>query len=266
MRPQVCLGGNFISIDTIHQTLVLLNDDVVGPGNAGGPSAASFDTETALAVDGRAEADGIPGILGTPVQGEEDAGTVPSAEPAPDNLLVNKALLKTVGVGTAAYVTESLAGILASPTDDLDALQEKLLNNPALAGLEQARALKINGDLILSNTINQTILASARDDILVEAQAPAGLARIPRTVGRDRRPETGSPLPDLDSTAIAAPALGVSPSSRSPVAHAGAPDACKPPTARTLRAALRYVRQQAALHARFPADVRRQSAEGRAAF
>ena len=49
------------------------------------------------------------------------------------------------------------------------------MTDPALAGLEQARVLKITGDLILSNTINQTILASDRDDILVEGAAPPGL-------------------------------------------------------------------------------------------
>jgi hypothetical protein len=84
-------------------------------------------------------------------------------------------LLKTVGLDTAAEMTASMAGILASPTDDLEALREKLLNDPALAGLEQARVLKINGDLILSNTIKQTILAADRDDIRVDGAAPPGL-------------------------------------------------------------------------------------------
>jgi hypothetical protein len=72
-------------------------------------------------------------------------------------------------------MTASMADILASPSDDLDALREKLLNDPALAGLEQARVLKISGDLILSNTIKQTILASDRDDIRVDGAAPPGL-------------------------------------------------------------------------------------------
>jgi hypothetical protein len=172
----ILIGGNFISIDTIHQTLVLLDDDVVTPGIAGAPATASFDTDRALATEGRAEAaDGIAGLDRPPAPVEEDAGAAPTADAAPDNLLVNKALLKTVGVDTAADLSESLAGILASPTDDLEALREKLLSDPALAGLEQARVLKINGDLILSNTINQTILASDRDDIHVEGQAPAGL-------------------------------------------------------------------------------------------
>jgi hypothetical protein len=171
----ILIGGDFISIDTIHQTLVLLDDDRVETGPQA-PAVASFDSGSALATDGVAEAsDGISGGIGTEREDvvepeDEDVAT----DPAPDNLLVNKALLKTVGVDTAAEMTDGLADILASPSDDLETLREKLLNDPALAGLEQARVLKINGDLILSNTVKQTILASDRDDILVD-NAPPGL-------------------------------------------------------------------------------------------
>ena len=49
------------------------------------------------------------------------------------------------------------------------------MNDPAFAGLEQARVLKIDGDLIQSNTIKQIILASDRDDVLL-SNAPSGLA------------------------------------------------------------------------------------------
>jgi hypothetical protein len=173
----ILIGGNFISVDTIHQTLVLLDDDVVAPGIAGGPAMGAFDTATALAVEGRTEtAEGVPeGIAALPDRPTEAEEDEPTVDPAPDNLLVNKALLKTVGVDTHAALTESLAGILANSTDDLEALREKLMTDPALAGLEQARVLKINGDLILSNTINQTILASDRDDIFVDGAAPPGL-------------------------------------------------------------------------------------------
>ena len=172
----ILIGGDFISIDTVHQTLVLLDDDVVIPGIAGAPAQASFDTDAALATEGHAEtADGIAGLERPPASAEEDAGTAPKGHPASDNLLVNKALLKTVGVDTAADLSENLAGILASTSDDLEVLREKLMSDPALAGLEQARVLKINGDLILSNTIKQTILVSDRDDILVDGMAPPGL-------------------------------------------------------------------------------------------
>jgi hypothetical protein len=46
---------------------------------------------------------------------EEEEEEAP-ADPAPDNLLVNKALLKTVGLDTAAELSASLAGVLASPS------------------------------------------------------------------------------------------------------------------------------------------------------
>ncbi len=174
----ILIGGNFISIDTIHQTLVLLDDDRIDAGEAGEtPVTAGLHTDAALAIEGRADAsEGISGNIDRPgpVEGETSAKES-TADPAPDNLLVNKALLKTVGIDTAADLPGSLAGILAHPTDDLAALREKLLNDPALAGLEQARVLKINGDLILSNTIKQTIFAADRDDILVIGGAPPGL-------------------------------------------------------------------------------------------
>jgi hypothetical protein len=173
----ILIGGNFISIDTIHQSLVLLDDDRVEAGPIPeGPVAAAFDTETASAIEGRAEVSaGISGGIALPASAEDETEEEPTQDPAPDNLVVNKVLLKTVGLDTAAEMTASMAGILASPTDDLEALREKLLNDPALAGLEQARVLKINGDLILSNTIKQTILASDRDDIRVDGAAPPGL-------------------------------------------------------------------------------------------
>ena len=172
----ILVGGDFISIDTIHQSLVLLDDDRVEIGaEAAPPVLAAFDAGTERATEGRAEAsDGIAGGIGTQGEPEEEAEDAPSADPAPDNLLVNKALLKTVGVDTAAEMSASLAGILAQPSDDLEALREQLLTDPALAGLEQARVLKIDGDLILSNTIRQTIHAADRDDILMDS-APPGL-------------------------------------------------------------------------------------------
>lgn len=162
----ILIGGDFVSIDTIHQSLVLLDDDRVETG-AAAAAPALFDT--GRATEGTAQAaDGIAGGIGQPRDEEEK----PATDPAPDNLLVNKALLKTVGLDTAAEMSASLAGILAQPSDDLEALRDLLLSDPALAGLEQARVLKIDGDLILSNTIRQTILASDRDDILVDAPPP----------------------------------------------------------------------------------------------
>lgn len=168
----ILIGGDFVSIDTIHQTLVLLDDDRVEMDTPT-PTTAVFDTGRATGGSAQ-DALGIAGGIGEPRDAEEDTEDAPTADPAPDNLLVNKALLKTVGLDTAAEITESLAAILSQPTDDLEALREALLSDPALAGLEQARVLKIDGDLILSNTIRQTIHASDRDDILVDA-APPGL-------------------------------------------------------------------------------------------
>jgi hypothetical protein len=166
----ILIGGDFVSIDTIHQSLVLLDDDRVETG-AAAAMPALFDT--GRATEGTAQAaDGIAGGIGENREVEEEAEETPATDPAPDNLVVNKALLKTVGLDTAAEMPVSLAGILAQPSDDLEALREQLLSDPALAGLEQARVLKIDGDLILSNTIRQTIQASDRDDILVDAPPP----------------------------------------------------------------------------------------------
>jgi hypothetical protein len=173
----ILIGGNFISIDSIHQSLVLLDDDRVEAGPfAEAPVAAAFDTESVLAIEGSAEASaGMPDGIATRAETKDEVEEEPASDQAPDNLAVNKALLKTVGLDTAAEMTAGMADILASPTDDLETLREKLLNDPALAGLELARVLKINGDLILSNTIKQTILASDRDDIRVDGAVTPGL-------------------------------------------------------------------------------------------
>lgn len=173
----IIVGGNFISMNTIHQSLVLLDDDRVEVGAvAEAPVMASLDTDTARATEGNAvTAEGISGGIAKPAPAEEKAEEESAADPAPDNLLVNKALLKTVGLDTPAEMTAGMADILGIPIEDLETLREKLLSDPSLAGLEQARVLKISGDLIVSNTVKQTIFASDRDDIFVKGAAPPDL-------------------------------------------------------------------------------------------
>ena len=87
---------------------------------------------------------------------------------------MNQARLTTAGVDTQAELSASLAELLSDPDIGLREMQDRLMSDPALAGLEQARVLKIEGNLIQSNTVKQVIMASDNDDIGI-AGAPAGM-------------------------------------------------------------------------------------------
>ncbi|MBY6006508.1 hypothetical protein KUV62_21465 [Salipiger bermudensis] len=231
----ILIGGNYLQVDIIKQTLVLSDDDHVtkatevggtesalppaplpAPASADGPAALpGAIVETGEARDGTATSgpdiaidpappDSIDG-MGEPLPaaavapitppeleaesgpessepagpGHETATGPESPEPAepaaPDNLLVNEARLSTSGVDTHAELTASLSELVHDPDLDLQTLQQKLLNDPALAGLEQARVLKIDGDLIQATTIEQTIIAADNDDIHLGPTAPPDL-------------------------------------------------------------------------------------------
>src|SRR6056297_316564 len=175
----IIVGGDFITVDSITQSLVLLDDDWIEETFAP-PDAPSglFDTASATETAGEATAaDG--GRFAKDVDvGVEDGADEDTLEPAPSNLLMNHAKLTSIGTDTGAELSSALAEILSGAAPDLETLKEKLLTDPALAGLEHARVLKIDGSLIQSNTIEQIILASDRDDIRVDGAAPSNLEMI----------------------------------------------------------------------------------------
>jgi hypothetical protein len=171
----ILVGGNFLTINSIYQTQVLLDDDLV---NAALP--LQFGTDDPL--DGsKGDPTVCPGWIGGDPEVEDDANLAPDWDAAPDNLLMSEARLTTVGVDTRAEMSESLGALLAADDLDMEALRERLMNDPSLAGLEQARVLMIKGDLIQSNIINQTILASDRDDVRIDGNVPLDLELVTGT-------------------------------------------------------------------------------------
>jgi len=199
----ILISGDFIQIDTIHQTLVLLDDDVVegaipplpkakgadeapaddplevqgvavaAEGGIGSSEEDTASTESDIATRAQSGTDGA-------TRAETGADAADEAEESPwqaasDNLLMNQASLNSIGIDTAAELSQSLSAMLHDPDMSLETLKEQLLSDPALAGLEQARVLKIDGSLIQANVIEQTIRASDNDDIRIDGAVPPEL-------------------------------------------------------------------------------------------
>lgn len=181
----ILIGGDYLTVDTIHQTQILLDDDVIDAAlpAAGAPAAQAVEEDAAQAHSGlakSAESTSFPLDEDDAEEDAEEEGAEPETawDPAPDNLLMSEAKLMTIGEDTRAEMSATLADMLASGTDDMEALKQSLMNDPALAGLEQARVLKIEGSLIQMNTLKQTILASDRDDIRIDGGTPGDLELV----------------------------------------------------------------------------------------
>ncbi|WP_170752274.1 type I secretion protein [Ruegeria lacuscaerulensis] len=119
----VLIGGDMVSVDFVHQTIALVDDDVVS------------------------------GVVA-----EEDN----------DNLVMNHVELTTIGEDTHEELSETLAEVLPLQEMDTDALEDALLNDPQFAGMEQVRVLKIEGDLVQVNAIEQVTTLQDQDDIHVQ--------------------------------------------------------------------------------------------------
>ncbi|WP_170788968.1 type I secretion protein [Ruegeria lacuscaerulensis] len=124
----ILIGGDMISVDIVHQTIVFLDDDEINGG----------------------------------IPDEDD-----------DNLVVNQVALTTMGEDTHEELDASLAGVLPLEEMDTEALEDALLNNPDFAGMEQIRVLKIDGDLVQVNAIEQITILQDQDDINLNGEAGA---------------------------------------------------------------------------------------------
>ncbi|MCA0998068.1 hypothetical protein [Alloyangia pacifica] len=145
--------------------------------------------ETPTAADIRAEAEHVPEEAEPPEQEDEPPEVAdpdgsdtyaPLAEVAADeaeaapqgNMLLNEARIEKTGVDTSVEITETMSEIVAGMHDDMDILREKLLQDPALAGLEYARVLMVEGDLIQSRIVEQTTALTDNDDIRLPDALP----------------------------------------------------------------------------------------------
>ncbi|NDW01138.1 hypothetical protein [Salipiger sp. PrR002] len=145
--------------------------------------------QTPTAADIRAEAEHVPEETEPPEQEDEPPEVAdpdgsdayaPLAEVAADeaeaapqgNMLLNEARIEKTGVDTSVEITETMSEIVAGMHDDMDILREKLLQDPALAGLEYARVLMVEGDLIQSRIVEQTTALTDNDDIRLPDALP----------------------------------------------------------------------------------------------
>jgi len=94
---------------------------------------------------------------------DEISGVAPND--ADDNLVMNQVSLTTNGEDTHQELSDELADTLPLQEVDTDALEDALLNDPMFAGTELLRVLKIEGDLLQVNVIEQTTLLQDQDDI-----------------------------------------------------------------------------------------------------
>ncbi|WP_377186388.1 type I secretion protein [Ruegeria meonggei] len=82
-----------------------------------------------------------------------------------DNLVMNQVMLNQTGEDTHEELSDDLADVLPLQEVDADALEDALMNDPMFAGTELVRVLKIEGDLLQVNIIEQTTILQDQDDI-----------------------------------------------------------------------------------------------------
>ncbi|WP_282153465.1 type I secretion protein [Ruegeria atlantica] len=127
----IMIGGNMISVDMLHQTIALLDDDVYGEGK--------------------------------PEEGD-------------NNLVMNQANLTTTGEDTVEELDMAHAEAMPLQQIDREAFEDALTSNPDYAGMELLRVLKIDGDLLQVNSVEQVTLLQDQDDISLEAAAAVDAA------------------------------------------------------------------------------------------
>ncbi|WP_170404470.1 type I secretion protein [Ruegeria arenilitoris] len=99
-----------------------------------------------------------------------DSDVVHGASPtdAEDNLVMNKVSLTAEGEDTHEALSQNMASTIGMQEVDSDALEDALLNDPMYAGTELVRVLKIEGDLLQVNVIEQVTLLQDDDDVYVD--------------------------------------------------------------------------------------------------
>lgn len=176
----ILIGGDYIHFNSITQTLILKDDDQVTTIPMPALSVAPPEDSFAAGDGGTSDAgsDAAPDSGGLDPGQKAQVGDEPATEGASDNLLVNEAYLTLTGIDTAEELTDSLAGIVSDIDQEMEAVRAALMEDPALAGLEQARVLKVDGDLIVANVVEQTTVLNDSDDIEILGSAPDELETV----------------------------------------------------------------------------------------
>ncbi|WP_170368777.1 type I secretion protein [Ruegeria arenilitoris] len=86
---------------------------------------------------------------------------------ANENLLMNQASVMTNGLDLQEALEENMAEAMTLNEMNMAALEDALLNDPMFAGMEQMRVLKIDGNLLQVNIIEQVTMLADQDDIFL---------------------------------------------------------------------------------------------------
>ncbi len=90
-----------------------------------------------------------------------------------ENLVMNEASVSKTGEDSHKVLHQDMANAMALGEADMDALEDALLNDPMFAGMEQIRALKIEGDLLQVNIMEQVTMLLDQDDVHVSGPKAA---------------------------------------------------------------------------------------------
>ncbi len=90
-----------------------------------------------------------------------------------ENLVMNEASVSKTGEDSHKELHQDMANAMALGEADMDALEDALLNDPMFAGMEQIRALKIEGDLLQVNIMEQVTMLLDQDDVHVSGPKAA---------------------------------------------------------------------------------------------
>lgn len=92
------------------------------------------------------------------------AGPVGGAD---DNLLMNQASVMSQGQDLHQSLDQSMADTMAINELNMEGLEDALLNDPMFAGMEQMRVLKIDGNLLQANIVEQVTMLTDQDDVFL---------------------------------------------------------------------------------------------------
>lgn len=94
-------------------------------------------------------------------------GVIPATHEDGDdeNLVMNDASITTMGEDTHEDLGDNISNAMALQEMDMEALEQALLNDPMFAGMEQMRVLKIDGDLMQVNIMEQVTMMLDQDDV-----------------------------------------------------------------------------------------------------
>ena len=155
--------------------------DAPPPRISAGPEASEPQAEPLNDPVGPADAEvatqsgGTGEAVATEASDAPEITTTVEPEPAPmslaDNLLLNKATLKTTGADSFVEMTEAFAATAEQLAEGAETIAREVAQDALFAGKEALRVLQIDGDLTKLNILQQTNIVGDADQIRLEMHA-----------------------------------------------------------------------------------------------